>query len=158
PAGDDAVEADARFRILEGRYAGGTRRAADRVHAQAQRCDGARGMARGAAGSNGVTLGWWERVSGRHGCLTKANTSSTIEIPASLRSEGRSPSDRNAKDRLWPPSFHTQKIAKPPLAACAWIDHSAGNSIRLSRSRGADPGSSAKHTREIHPRNRIIDS
>ena len=45
-----------------------------------------------------------------------------------------------------------------PLAASAWIDHSAGNSIRLSRSRGADPGSSAKHTREIHPRNGIIDS
>ena len=46
--------------------------------------------------------------------LTKANTSSTIEIPASLRSEDRSPSDRNAKDRLWPPGFHT-KIAKDPV-------------------------------------------
>ena len=34
--------------------------------------------------------------------------SSTIEIPASLCSEDRSPSDRNAKDRLWPPGFHTQ--------------------------------------------------
>ena len=45
--------------------------------------------------------------------LTKANTSSTIEIPASLRSEDRSPSDRNAEDRLWPPGFHTQDCEGP---------------------------------------------
>jgi hypothetical protein len=30
--------------------------------------------------------------------------------------------------------------------------------LSISRSRGADPGSSAKHTRKVHPSNGIIDA
>ena len=81
-------------------------------------------MARGAAGSIGVTPGQWERAAGRHWALTKANTFSTIEIPASLRRgpvafgsehQGSTPAARlsdNCEGSYAPRSFRRGKQAQ----------------------------------------------
>lgn len=95
-------------------------------------------MARGAAGSIGVTPGQWERAAGRHWALTKANTFSTIEIPASLRRGPVAFGSEHQGSTLASRLSDTQKLRRILTAVipsrqagtiCSWSEHETNRAL-----------------------------